>query len=85
MTTLTADRVDRLARRAQFGLTVAIVLGAVEIARRSPKWLVVGVGLLVYMTLLVVLAYIWWIVGALLGVIAWKLGRGFVAGWRTSA
>lgn len=82
MTTLTTHRAEHLARRAQFGLTVAIVLGVVEILRRSPNWLLIVAGLLVYLAALVVILYVWWIVGALAAVVGWKLARGFVRGWR---
>lgn len=82
MTTLAADHVERLARRAEFGLTVTIVLGLVEILRRSPRWLLIAAGLAVYVLVMLALAYLVWIEVALVAVVAWKLGRGAVQGWR---
>ena len=85
MTTLTARQTDRLAHKTEVALAVAIVLGAIEILRRAPKWLLALVGLFVYTVVLIAVAYIWWIVAALSVVIAFKLVRGAVRGWRESA
>jgi hypothetical protein len=82
MTTLTIRQTDRLVHRTEATLTVAIILGAVEVIRRMPRWMLMGVGLLAYAIVLLAVIYIWWIIGALAIVIAWKLGRGFIGGWR---
>jgi hypothetical protein len=49
---------------------------------RSPRWLLIFVGLLAYTVVLLVIAYVWWVVAALAAFVAWKLARGFVRGWR---
>ena len=82
MTTLAADRAERIARKAEHGLTIAVVLGIIEIVRRSPRWLLLIAGLLAYVFVLVALAYFWWIVAAAAAIASWKLRRGFVYGWQ---
>jgi hypothetical protein len=82
MTALTVRQTERLARKTELALVVAIVLGAVEILRRSPRWLLVFVGLLAYTVVLVVIVYVWWVVAALATIVVWKFARGFVRGWR---
>ncbi len=84
MTTLAAGRSDRLTRKAERALTVATVLGVVEILRRSPRWLLLLTGLLVYTVVMVVIIYMVWVEVALGTVVAWKLGRGMVRGWRAA-
>ncbi len=82
MTTLAADRSDRFARKAERALTVATVLGGVEILRRSPRLLVVLAALLVYTVVMFALVYMVWLDVVLGTIAAWKLGRGMVQGSR---
>ena len=82
MTTLTAQRADQLARKTGLALTLAIILGLIEILRRAPKWLLVVCGYAVYAVVLLAIDYVWWIAVALATVIGWKLLRGAVRGWR---
>jgi hypothetical protein len=82
MTALTVPQTERLARKTELALVVAVVLGAVEILRRSPRWLLVFVGLSAYTGVVLVIVYVWWVVAALAAIVLWKLARGFVRGWR---
>ncbi len=82
MTTRTAAQTDRLVHTTEAALAVAIILGAIEILRRAPRWLLIGVGLLAYTVVLLAIVYIWWIIRALAAVVARKFGRGFFGGWR---
>jgi hypothetical protein len=82
MTGYVLDTHSRLARKTKLALTIAIVLGAVEILRRSPRWPLLLVALLAYSAVVAVVLYIWWIVGALALVAGGKLAGGGVRGWR---
>jgi len=82
MTTLTVRQTQRLAHKANLALTLAIVLGSIEFLRRVPRLLLLLLGLLVCTAALFVIAYVWWIVGALAAIVGWKLTRGAVRGWR---
>jgi hypothetical protein len=80
--TLTAQRVDELARKTGLALSLAIILGVIEILRRTPKWLLVACGFLVYAVVLLAIVYVWLIVAALGAAVGWKLARGAIRGWR---
>jgi uncharacterized membrane protein len=80
MTALTVRQTERIARKTNVALTLAIILGAIEILRRAPRWLLIGVALLAYMIIALAIIYIWWIVAPLSVLVAWKLVRGFVQG-----
>lgn len=82
MSTLATDRPDRLVHKAERALTVATVLGVVEIIRRTPRWLLIITGLLVYTAVMLVFVYAIWVGIALGAVVAWKVGRGVLQGWR---
>jgi hypothetical protein len=84
MTELSLHQPQRLSRKANLALTIAIILGTIEILRRTPTWLLFAFALLLCWLVLLAIVYIWWIIGALGAVIGWKLGRGFVQGWRAS-
>lgn len=73
---------DRLTRKTERALTVATVLGAVEIVRRSPRWLLLLAGAVVVLVVVVALTYTAWVVAVLGAVVAWRLGRGLLRGWR---
>lgn len=82
MTALTARQTDRLVRKTERALTVATVLGVMEIVRRTPRRLLMLAAVLIVMLILVVLAYAVWGVAFLAAVVGWKVGRGAVRGWR---
>ena len=82
MTTLTARQTERLARKTERALTVATVLGLIEILRRTPRWLLLLTAVLVLTLVLVALTYIIWVVALLAAIVGWKVGRGAVKGWR---
>jgi hypothetical protein len=84
MTGYVLDTHGRLARKTELALTLAIVLGAAEILRRSPRWLLLLFALLAYSAVVAVVVYMWWIVGALALVAGGKLAGGVVRGWRES-
>jgi hypothetical protein len=84
MTELTLHRPQDLSRKANLALTIAIILGVIEILRRTPPWLLVLVALLVSAIVSFVLAYAVWSGVALGVVVAWRLSRGFAQGWRES-
>jgi hypothetical protein len=54
-------------------LALGIVLEVVEILRRAPTWLLILVGVLVSYFVLLVIAYFWWIAGALGGIALFRL------------
>lgn len=81
MTTLSVRETERLAHRAELALTLAILVGAIEVVRRAPAWLLVLVAGLLTMAVLMVAPYVWWIVGALATAVGWKLARGLAHGW----
>jgi len=85
MTTLTAVQTDRLVRKTERVLTVATTLAAIEILRRIPRWLLIAAGLVVCWLVLLALVYMVWLEAALAAVVAWKLGRGAVQGWREAS
>jgi hypothetical protein len=82
MALLAFDHRDRLLRRSERALTLVTVLAAVEVLRRSPRWLLIAAGLLALVLIGLILAYLVWIEVALATVVAWRLGRGFIRGWR---
>jgi type IV secretory pathway TrbD component len=82
MTALTAHQTDRLARKTELALTFGIALATIELLRRTPRRLLIVAGLLAYTLLLLAIVYILWLEAALAAVVAWKLGRGVVQGWR---
>lgn len=82
MTLATLQHSDRLVRRGERLLTLATVLAAIEILRRTPRWLLLAAGLLLWAIVMLVLIYMAWIDLALGTVVAWKVGRGAVSGWR---
>jgi hypothetical protein len=63
-------------------LTLTSVLLAIEIVRRAPRLLLLFAALFAYLLVLYVWAHLLWLELALAAVIAWKLGRGAVRGWR---
>ena len=79
--TLPAQRADQLARKTGLALSVAIILGVIEIFRRTPGWLVVACGFLVYAVVLLAIVYVWFIVAALAAAVGSKLARGAIRGW----
>lgn len=83
MTVAPTYRTDRLARRAERLLTLATVLAAIEILRRTPRWLLLAALLLLWTIVTLALVYMAWIDLALGAVVAWKVGRGAVRGWRS--
>jgi len=82
MTTLAADRAERITRKAERALTVATVLGVVEILRRSPRWLMILTGLLAFYVVMLAVIYIVWVEVTLGSIVAWKLAHGAIRGWR---
>jgi hypothetical protein len=82
MAPLAIDRHDRLVRKSERALTLLTVLTAVEVLRRSPRWLLIAAGLAVYVLVQILLAYIVWMEVMLASVIAWQLARGAVQGWQ---
>jgi hypothetical protein len=82
MAALTTSQTERLARKTERALTVATVLGVIEIVRRTPRWLLLLAAVVVATVILLALTYIIWTVVFLGAVVAWKLAPGFVRGWR---
>ena len=52
-------------RKLSVALTLGIVLEAIEILHRVPRWLLLLSGFLVYLVIWTVLVYRWWILGVL--------------------
>ncbi len=52
-------------RKLGIAVTLGIVLEAIEILRRAPRWLLVLCGFLVYVVVWILIEYRWWIVGGL--------------------
>lgn len=82
MRTASTHERDRLARKTERALTVAAVLGVVEIVRRTPRWLLWLAVVPVVTVVLLALTYIVWVMAFLGAVVAWKLGRGVRRGWK---
>jgi hypothetical protein len=56
-------------------LFLGILLEAVEILRRTPRWLLILFGVLVSYLVLLVIAYFWWIAGGLAGLALFRIVR----------
>ena len=54
-------------------VVLGIVLEVIEILRRSPRWLLFLVGVLVAYVVALAIAYFWWLAGALAAFALWRL------------
>ena len=82
MMALTASQTERLANKTNLALTLAIILGAIEILRRTPRLFLLSLGMLVCTVLLFAIVHVWWIVAVLAILVGWKLARVAIRGWR---
>ena len=62
-------------RKLSIALTLAIVLEAVEILRRAPRWLLLVCAFLLYLVVLTVVLHPWWAAGAAAVVFVVRMGR----------
>jgi hypothetical protein len=56
-------------------VALGIVLEAIEILRRTPRWLLILLGLLGSCLVLLVITYFWWIAGGLAGLALFRIVR----------
>jgi hypothetical protein len=82
MSTLTVRQTENLVHKTNLALTLAMVLGTIEILRRTPRWLLLLGALLLYTVVYFAVIHIWWIVAALAALVGWKLLVGAARGWR---
>lgn len=78
-----SHRAERLARKTERALTVATVLGVIEIVRRTPRWILLFAVVLVLTVVLFALTYLAWVVALPAAIVSWRLGRGAVKGGRS--
>jgi hypothetical protein len=79
----TIRQAKRRAREKEIALSLLIVLAAVEILRRAPRWVLVPVGLLLAWAVLLIAQHIRLVDAVLACLVAIKLARGAVEGWRS--
>ena len=82
MRTASAPQSGPLTRKAERALTVATVLGVIEIMRRTPRQLLLVAVVFAILAIVYALTYSVWVAAALGAVVAWKVGRGVLRGWR---
>jgi hypothetical protein len=62
-------------RKLGLALTLGIVLEALEILRRTPRWLLALTALAVYSVLYVAATHLWWTAAVLAAVLAFRRAR----------
>jgi hypothetical protein len=78
----TIRQVRRRAREREIAIVLLIVLEAVEVLRRSPRWLLLLAAFAVGWLVLVVAEHIWLVDELLATLVGLKIARGVIEGWR---